>query len=266
MKAYVSFFRLRFLALLQYRAAALAGVCTQILFGLVRVFIFIGFLSPNETATGVTVAQTVTYVWVGQAILGLLPWNLEPELARSVRSGLIAYELSRPLDVYSMWFARVLAHRSAPTLMRCVPLMLLTGLIFPAPYNMTFPEPMRALASLAALLGALLLSASISTLLNITVLWTVDSVGVVRFMPAIVQLFSGMIIPLTLFPDGVQAILHFQPFMGLVDGPAQIFSGSAALSTLPSLLALQLGWSAVLILFGRWLLKRGMKRITVAGG
>ncbi len=266
MRAYVSFFRLRFLALLQYRSAAVAGLSTQILFGLVRVFIFIGFLSPDEAAAGVTVAQTVTYVWVGQAILGLLPWNLEPELARSVRSGLIAYELSRPLDIYSMWFARVLAHRSAPTLMRCVPLMLITGLLFPAPYNMTFPDAPRALASLAALLGALLLSTSISTLLNITVLWTVDSVGVVRFMPAVAQLFSGMVIPLTLFPERWQNVLHYQPFMGLVDGPAQMLSGSAALQTLPSLLALQLGWSAALILFGRWLLRRGMKRITVAGG
>ncbi|MDO4357156.1 MAG: ABC-2 family transporter protein [Clostridia bacterium] len=266
MKVYFSFFRLRFLALLQYRSAAIAGLCTQILFGLVRVFIFIGFLSPNEAAVGVTVAQTVSYVWVGQAILGLLPWNLEPELDRSVRSGLIAYELSRPLDIYNMWFARVLAHRSAPTLMRCVPLMLITTLLFPAPYNLVFPDGLRALASLAALLGALLLSTSISTLLNITVLWTVDSVGLVRFMPAVVQLFSGMIIPLTLFPDNLQKILHYQPFMGLVDGPAQILSGSAALSTLPSLLALQVGWSAALILFGRWLLRRGMKRITVAGG
>lgn len=266
MKAYFSFFRLCFQALLQYRAAAAAGICTQILFGWVRIFVFVAFLAPNAATASVTIPQTVTYVWLGQALLGLLPWNLEPELARSVRSGQIAYELARPLDIYSMWFSRVLAHRSAPTLMRCIPLMLLTCLLFPEPYNMVFPEPLRALASLVAILGALLLSASISTLLNITVLWTVDSVGLVRFMPAVVQLFSGMIIPLTLFPDSVQTILHYQPFMGLIDGPAQLFSGSASLHTLPSLLALQIGWSLALILFGRWLLRRGLKRVAVAGG
>jgi len=64
--------RMRFLLLLQYRMAAIAGVCTQVFFGLVRVMIFDGFFRSSNLAHPMSFAHTVTYVWLGQALLGML--------------------------------------------------------------------------------------------------------------------------------------------------------------------------------------------------
>ena len=71
MKAYLAILSSRFLALLQYRAAAVAGVCTQLFFGLVRVMIFDGFYRSSSGPQPMTYDQVVTYIWLGQAMLAL---------------------------------------------------------------------------------------------------------------------------------------------------------------------------------------------------
>ena len=41
-----------------------------------------------------------------------------------VRTGAVAYELCRPLDLYALWYARAIAWRTAPVLLRAVPMFV----------------------------------------------------------------------------------------------------------------------------------------------
>ena len=43
MKKYIAFFKLHFITGLQYRASALAGMSTQLFFGLIYVMVYIAF-------------------------------------------------------------------------------------------------------------------------------------------------------------------------------------------------------------------------------
>ena len=90
--------------------------------------------------------------------------------------------------------------------------------------------------------------------------------GIVRMVPTVISLLSGNVIPLPLFPDWMQLILRYQPFSGVLDGPAQIFCGTMGLDQLPGLLLTQAIWSVLLIGLGRRLIRRGVRRVTVAGG
>ena len=62
MRPYWAFFRTRFLALLQYRAAAIAGIGTQWLFGFVRVVALWAFYQSAGTAQP-TVQPSTRRVW-----------------------------------------------------------------------------------------------------------------------------------------------------------------------------------------------------------
>ena len=108
MRPYWAFFRTRFLALLQYRAAAIAGIGTQWLFGFVRVMALWAFYQSAGTAQPMAFEQAAAYTWLGQAMLGMLPWNIEREIGESVRTGSVAYELSRPLDLVAAIHRRIL--------------------------------------------------------------------------------------------------------------------------------------------------------------
>src|SRR5262245_51723444 len=103
--------------MLQYRAAAIAGLWTQVFFGLVMIMIYEAFYRSTalpERAPPMTLRQIVNYVWLGQALFAMLPWNADADVRAMVRSGAVAYELCRPVDLYALWYARALAMRTAP--------------------------------------------------------------------------------------------------------------------------------------------------------
>src|SRR5215475_4998361 len=127
---YPAIFAARFLMLLQYRAAALAGIVTQFWFGTIMIMVLFAFYTGGRGSASITLAEAITYTWLGQAFLGLLPWNVDPEIAVMMRTGNVAYERLRPVDTYFYWFARAMAWRTAATLLRAIPLLLVTSVVF----------------------------------------------------------------------------------------------------------------------------------------
>ena len=75
--------------------------------------------------------QIAAYVWLGQALLGVLPWNVDAELQEKMMSGAVAYELLRPVDLYAFWYARTMALRTATTFMRMIPMIVFAGFLLP---------------------------------------------------------------------------------------------------------------------------------------
>jgi hypothetical protein len=128
MKPYLAVLRSRFLSLLQYRAAALAGVGTQVFFGLVRIMIYDGFYRSSSAQQPLTADQVGTYIWLGQALLLLGMLDVDKDIAGMIRSGSVAYEMARPLDLYNLWLARAVSGRAAPLIMRAMPIFVVAGL------------------------------------------------------------------------------------------------------------------------------------------
>ncbi len=69
MRKYLSFFRLRFVMGMQYRAAALAGISTQLFWGLMETMVFIAFYRADAEVFPMALSATVSYVWLQQAFL-----------------------------------------------------------------------------------------------------------------------------------------------------------------------------------------------------
>jgi len=270
MRPYLAIVSARFRMLLQYRAAALAGLWTQIFFGFVLIMVYEAFYRSTDAPQPLAFSQVASYVWLGQALLATLPWNADPEVRAMVRSGAVAYELCRPVDLYGLWFSRALAHRTAPTLLRAVPMVVFAMVVLPwiglPEWRLSPPSPAAGLAFALALCAALALSCAISTLVHISLLWTVAGEGIVMLLTAVVSLFSGLLIPLPLFPDAMYAVVAWLPFAGLADLPYRVYTGSVPPSELGLVLARQLGWTIALVALGRWLLARGIRRLVVQGG
>jgi ABC-2 type transport system permease protein len=253
----------RFRVLLQYRAAALAGFGTQLFWGLIRTMIFAGFYRSSAAPQPMTYAEVVSYVWLGQAMWAMLPWTPDRDVGAMIRSGNVAYELLRPLDLYSYWYVRAVAMRTAPMVLRAVPMFVVAGLFFGlrAP-----PSAASGAAWVAAVLASFILGATITNLLTISMFWTTSGEGIAQLTSASVFVFSGMIIPLPLFPDWAQSVVNFLPFRGLVDAPFRVYMGHIPPHQAALVIGHQLAWAAVLCAFGRWTLARGTRRLVVQGG
>ena len=272
LRPYAAIVSVRFRMLLQYRSAAIAGLFTQVVFGLVLIMIYEAFYrSAPAAAQPMAFPQLASYVWLGQALLAMLPWNADAEVRAMVRSGAVAYELCRPIDLYGLWYARAVAQRTAPTILRAAPMAVVATVGLPllglGEWRLIPPASVAAGAGFAAALAcALALGCAISTLINISLLWTVAADGILMLSTTLVSFLSGMLVPLPLFPEWAQAALRWLPFAGLVDLPFRIYTGHIAIGGLAPVLARQLGWTIALVALGRWLLGRGMRRIVVQGG
>jgi ABC-2 type transport system permease protein len=260
----------RFRLLLQYRAAALAGFVTQCWWGAVKIMVLTAFYSGAAT-TPMTLRQTIDYIWLAQAFLRLLPWAVDPEVTRMVRTGDVLYERLRPVDAHTFWYARAVALRTASPLLRAIPLIVLTGFLFPliglSDWALSPPAGMNAaLLFAASMVLVVALASAISTIMDILVVATLSDRGVNTIIGPIVIVLSGNLIPLPLFPDWLQPALALQPFAGLVDTPFRIYSGHLGGAEAMTALARQAVWTVILIALGRLLMARVMARVQVQGG
>ena len=57
--------------------------------------------------------------------------NVDPLASERIRSGAVAYELLRPLDLYANWGVSVIGWRIGRTALRAVPLLLFAAVLLP---------------------------------------------------------------------------------------------------------------------------------------
>jgi ABC-2 type transport system permease protein len=271
LRPYLAVFAGRLQLTLQYRAAALAGFATQLWFGVIRVLIFVAFYAGGAAHAPMSLGNAITYTWLGQAFLAFLPWSADPEITEMVRSGAVAYERLRPVDTYGWWYARALAWSVARVLPRAALMVAFAGVAMPlfglARWGLA-PPPSLAAAGLFAisLLGVITLSAAITLIINVILVASMSDRGANALAGAVVNLFSGMVVPLAFFPDALRPWLRAQPFAGLVDIPFSIYFGALSGWSAAGAIALQFGWALGLVALGRWWLGAVMRRLQVQGG
>ena len=108
MRVYRCVFRMRRRMELQYRGAALGGIICQLFFGLILIALYRALYAGKPQS--VPISHISTYVWLQQAFFRMLLAS-DPDLADKIRTGGIAYDLCRPLHLYSYYYARILAQK-----------------------------------------------------------------------------------------------------------------------------------------------------------
>jgi ABC-2 type transport system permease protein len=225
----------------------------------------------NPEGQPISLMQLVAYVWLGQALLGMFPTNVDTEIAEMIRSGAVSYELVRPLDLYNFWFCRTIALRTATTTLRSIPMLVFAIVLLPllgmSQWSLTLPPDTAALLGFTcSLLLSLALSCAITMLMHVVLIWSLDGEGINRLLPAFALTLSGNVLPLPLFPDWMQPFLEAQPFQGLVDVPFRIYSGNITGVDIIFELFQQLFWVLSLTLWGRWSMQRITRHLVVQGG
>ena len=267
MKACASFFRLRFLAGLQYRAAAWAGMATQAAWGGMTILMFHAFYRSGQNQFPMEFADLSSYIWLQQAFLALyMTWFFDDTIFESITSGSVAYELCRPLDLYNMWFIQNTATRCSKAMLRCGPILLLAALL-PKPFGMSLPASPAALGLGIISMGlGLLVLVSFSMLVYISSFFTLSSRGIRILLSSVLEFFCGGILPLPFFPDAIQPLMNALPFASIQNTPFLIYTGHYSGSQITHALVLQLGWLLVFLILGKAWMGRAMKKVIVQGG
>src|SRR5260370_4213584 len=190
---YLAVLRMRFLLMLQSRTAAVAGFATQGWWGFIKVMVLAAFFRSTIAHQPINFTQAVTYTWLGQAFLVLLPWNSDPEVAAMVRTGDVSYNRLRPLDTYFFWYVRAMGWMLARVVPRAALMFLIAGLILPpiglGNWRLRFPTGIEAsLLFTLCMLSVLLLSSAMVMILHFPVIATMTERGANSFMAPLVNI------------------------------------------------------------------------------
>lgn len=267
MRKYLSFFQMRLLAGLQYRAAALAGMSTQLVWGAMEVLIYRAFWLESPEKFPMGMEALASYIWLQQAFLACFAlWHWETDLMDGVQTGTVAYELTRPVALYGMWMARSLALRLSRAALRCLPILLIAALL-PAPYGLSMAASPAALGLFLLSLAMMVVLVCALTLVVYALGFYMGSTAGIRWLLlAAADLLGGAIVPLPFLPEPLRTIAALSPFGSMQNVPLRIFSGDLAGEELSAAVGLQILWCAVLMTAGYILTARGTRRTIIAGG
>ncbi len=267
MKWYFTLLKLRLNQGLMYRSAAIAGVATQFFWGVISIIIFTTFYGATNEVNGFTKEQLITYIWLQQAFLVFIAlWLRDNELFELIRTGNIAYELCRPLNIYGFWYIKLLSARLASALMRCFPILLVAYFI-PGPYALSTPNSIASfLLFVIALILGLFINVAISMFIYISVFITLSPTGSLLLFSVLGEFLSGLILPIPLMPSWLKQIVMLLPFRYTGDLPFRIYSGNIGYSEALSGILAQLFWIIALFALGQYLMKSALKHLTVQGG
>lgn len=268
LRACGALFRVKLAESVQYRLAALSRVAVSLLYGLMICVLYLAYYRHGDAAAagGFTLACAISYTWLAQSLYGLMDLSLDGEIDELLEKGNVAVELCRPLDLYWHWYARTAAGKLGNNWGRCLG-TLAVSLLLPGILRLGPPASLLGLLlALAGLVLGFLLSTAFTLLLcavRMNISW---GRGPVHMIQCVGQLLAGLLLPLALWPDGLQPLLRLTPFAGMLDTPLQLYLGTLPPAAAPGALGLSAGWLVVLVLLGRGVMKRRMKTLIVQGG
>jgi viologen exporter family transport system permease protein len=264
---YREFARIGFVNILAFRLRYYTGIITYLLNVTVYYYIWTAVLGAG-VKTGVTVAgynlaQMLTYVSVGWIIRSFY-WNtIDQEMAYEVLEGKIAMELIKPVSVQGMWLARAAGESAFRMILLTVPTAIVIALVFPVQR----PASAEHLALfLAAVPASFLLMGGISFLIGTCAIPLHSILSLIRAKYWLIELLSGLLIPIAFFPKVLREISRWLPFEHIAYTPLQIYLGK--LSPADALLAVGVSWTWVVLLLvaGHLWWNRAVQKITIHGG
>jgi ABC-2 type transport system permease protein len=106
-----------------------------------------------------------------------------------------------------------------------------------------------------------LLSAAITSL----AFWTTRVYSIHEFYYALILLFSGQFVPLTLMPKFIQDVAQFLPFQLLIYYPIQLILGKLTAAQIIQGYVTGCIWLTIAILAFNWVWRNGVKRYSAVG-
>ena len=203
----------------------------------------------------------VAYFLIGTGITTLVLANdfkFGSFLARAIKFGTINSKLIKPVSVPQYVLAECLGQMGVRWLVAAG--FVISGMLI---------QPPRDVVSLGIGLLLLVEAACVSYGLNLAIgtvaFYTTEASGIKNVVTHISGVFSGLIVPLALFPPLLRGIALWLPFAALTYAPASVLSHSSfATDPLMSLLRGGL-WSVVLVVGARWWWQRSLRNYEAVG-
>jgi ABC-2 type transport system permease protein len=232
-------------------------------FYVVLLLVFAGLWRAVASSVAMPLAGPTSMLWY----LALTEWivlalpPVQQEVDDDVRTGDVAYQLTRPLSYAGAKVAGAIGT-----------LLVRMAVLAPVGFGLAWalagslpPEPLRLVAAVPLAVGAAVVGTVFLVAIGMTAFWIQDSAPVFWIWQKMSFVLGGLILPIALYPGWLQALARWTPFHPLVSAP-----GASALGLEPigawDVAARIAAWGVVAALLLRALFRRGLRVLDVNGG
>lgn len=247
-----------------YRSHMLLSLVIGPAWFLAQGFIWRALFVGREELAGFRLEEMLRYYGTAAVIyyltMDFADWNLQ----MLVRTGKFLTFALRPVDHRTFALAQKLGHRALGFVFEFLPVWLIFTFGFRVPL---WPAaPFWALLSVAL---AFLMMFLVNYAVGLLSFWLTRTDGLRALVRFARDLLAGTLVPLTLFPAGVQKVMFFLPFQFISYVPVRVCLGHYQLGgvelSLPAVVACQAAAVVVMWLATGILYRTGIRRYTGVG-
>lgn len=262
MSAYYFVFQNSIKARLQYRLELALNLMFGIIPTIAIVSMWFSLFLGREQIAGYNLGQIVTYTIIAklleQTLLPAMHWDISGE----IQDGEVAKYFVKPISHFYYWFWKSGGEKLVSLLVSLVPLTVVVVLL--SDY-IVFPGVLNVIFFLVALVFAFSLYFLIYYALSIVAFWLVDVTAFFFTLDIVIELLSGVLLPLDLFPQGVQQILSALPFQYMIYFPVKIFLTQLGTEQILQGFIIQVAWIGILGVLINFMWNRGVRHYDAAG-
>lgn len=262
-RVYAEFARVGFVNTLAFRLRYYTGIVTYFIYVSVYYFIWKAIYTHSTRIEGFDFRQMLTYIALGWIIRSVYFNNIDQEMAYAVMEGRLAMELIKPANIQAMQVARALGEAVFRLVMLTAPTAVVILLVYPVKRPTSLPHFLAFLLSVGL---SFFIVAGINFAVGTFAIRLKSILGLLRAKHFLLELFSGLLIPISFFPQAFQKILAAMPFQYISYVPVLLYLGKLNGRGIWEALGLQLFWVTIVFVIGHGLWSWSSRRITIQGG
>lgn len=246
------------------RLRSLVWFLIPLLNNLTVILFWSGAIKNTDPHAAWTMSSITTYYFLLTIVNSMLNSYISEDVAEfDIKQGDLIRYLTRPFPYYWIKFIEEIPYRLLQGSYGILLIILFS--IFYKNYIVITDNPINLLLSIFTMILALFLSFTIKMNLGLSAFWFTDSRGFFELVTIVLIIFSGGIMPLYLFPQGLQTVSSILPFAYTAYFPILSLQGKFTYLQSLQIIAIQCLWLAAFLMLNRFMWKKGIKQFTAFG-
>ncbi|MFP4662169.1 MAG: ABC transporter permease [Halanaerobiales bacterium] len=247
-----------------YRSHMLVSLFVGPVYFLVQYYIWSSVYTGQDVINGFNLSEMLTYygitTLINYCIMDFAGWNLQ----MLIRTGRFITFILRPVSHRLFAFSQKVGHRLLGFWLELIPVYLVFLLVFDIKLI-----PASLFWSILSILLGFMMMFLVNYCIGITGFWLTRTDGIRSIFLMCRDVFAGVFIPLTFFPEILQKVLFFLPFQYISYVPVRVFIGDYHLSginlDIPQIVGLQAVYVVIMLLISEIMWRKGIRKFTGVG-
>ena len=247
-----------------FRFDYIIGTLFSFLYIVLKVYLWKGLYGISEAAVnGILLNDMLVYSILASFTEGVTKTSVMNDLNDMVINGSISSNLLLPIGLKKYMFLNSITKNIFWTLYGVIPSVLIAVIFFGFHVEIRF---INLIMYIFSLIMGIFINFLYNFLFGSSVIWFRNSFFLNNINSVLLNLFSGALVPLWFFPQGLRKLSDFLPFRYIVFEPIAILLNSKNPAELLFVFKMQIFWIFILFSAVTFVWHRGRYKIMIQGG